>query len=271
MELIDTHAHIDFDSYNEDREEMMKRAFDTGVKTIVHPCCRANEMEELANYSKVYTGDGSPNLYYAIGVHPCETESWDNSIIEQMEKHLTDNFTGKPESKLKAIGETGLDYFHGKTEEALKIQHKAFRAQIAIAQKHKLPLIIHTRDCFDDTLKVLQEFYPKDRDARAGVLHCYTGDAAFGLACIELGFYVSWSGILTFKKSELPEVAKQIPLDRTLIETDCPFLAPQAQRGKRNEPSFVNHVADLLAELRDISKEELAKITTANAKTLFSI
>lgn len=270
LELIDSHAHVNFDSYKDDREEMMQRAYDTGVKTIVHPCCNLEEIPKLVALSKEYDGVGKTQLYYAVGVHPTDTKSWTDESIEIIEAHLAEVLAA-PGSKLRAIGETGLDYFHGKTDEARALQAEAFRAQIAIAKKHKLPIIIHTRDCWEDTLKILQEEYPKDRNAKAGVLHCYTGDLDFARACIELGFYVSWSGIVTFKNSGLKEVASEIPLDRTLVETDCPFLAPTPHRSQRNEPSYVNHVAETVAEAKSISKEELAQATTQNARDLFRL
>lgn len=271
MQLIDSHAHVNFDTYSEDRVEMLERAFGSGVSTIVHPCCTLSEIDSLVALSSEYDGNGKANIYYAVGVHPTETLSWSDESTKIIEDHLNANFVNQSNSKIKAIGETGLDYFHGKSEEELSQQKRAFYDQIAIAKKYKLPLIIHTRDCFDDTLAILKEHYSPG-DERSGVLHCYTGGLDFALECIELGFYISWSGILTFKKNDQHrEVAKSIPLAKTLIETDSPFLAPQAQRGKRNEPSYVNHVAEVLAECYGISKEELATATTQNTKKLFDI
>lgn len=268
LTLIDTHAHVCFDSYDEDRNDVMKRAFESGVKKLVHPCCTLNEIDFLLELVDKYDGNDKVNIYTAIGVHPCEIKSWNENSISIMDEKLS-KLAG---SKIKAVGEMGLDYYHCTEANEQERQREIFKEQIDIAQKYKLPIIVHTRDAWEDTLEILQEKFPKDRDNRSGVLHCYTGDLDFAMSCIELGFYVSWSGIVTYKKNDhFREVASKLDQDRSLIETDCPFLAPQAVRGKRNEPSYVNYVAETLADCFGISKEELAKKSTENAERLFQI
>ncbi len=248
---------------------MMQRAYDAGVRTMLHACCNLAEINSLLALAETYHGSETVNLFIAFGVHPTEIQSWTESSTDELSRAITAELA-KPRTKLRAVGETGLDYYHMRDTEAQEAQRKVFEAQIDLAQKFKLPLIVHTRDAWEDTLEIIKRRYPLDRDARAGVLHCYTGDYDFAQACIERGFYVSWSGILSFKTStELRKAAQRLPLDRTLVETDCPYLAPQAKRGQRNEPSFVTYVAETLAEIHSQDLEEISKITTANAQRLF--
>jgi TatD DNase family protein len=277
MQLVDTHAHINFEQYDKDRLEVMRRAYESGVSKIIHSCCTVAEIPRLMELSEEYDGRGKPDLYMAVGVHPTEIFSWnedssmvdlENFIIQEIEEEKC----SRRRIKIKAVGETGLDYYHIQSHEDRKLQASIFKKHIEIAKRYSLPLIVHTRDAQDDTLKIIEEEFKADDKSDNGVIHCYTGDLDFALACIKRGFYISWSGIITFKNSaDLRTVAIQIPLERTLIETDCPFLAPQAQRGKRNEPSFVNYVADTLSECLGIGREDLARITTKNAENLFKI
>jgi len=266
--LIDTHVHIKFEQYDTDREEMMQRAYDTGVGRMLHACCSTAEIPRLLELSNQYDAINKVDLYIAFGVHPTEIETWTESskkiILEAAQQELS-----KPKHKLRAIGETGLDYYHVREAAEQQRQREIFNHQIDIAQQLKLPLIVHTRDAWQDTLAIIQDRYALGAE-RSGVLHCYTGDAEFAQACIDRGFYVSWSGILSFKNSpQLREAAARLPLERTLIETDCPYLAPQAKRGQRNEPSYVKYVAETLAEIFLQSPENIAKITSENANRLF--
>ena len=271
MQLIDTHAHICFDSYDEDRAEMMDRAYSSGVSKIVHPCCRISEIPTLLKLTEEYNGVNTINLYTALGVHPTEISSWDSNSAQEIEQHLIANLNS-PKSKIRAIGETGLDYYHAKELDQQAKQRCVFREQIGLAKKYRLPLIVHTRDAWEDTLQILKEEYPINPLADNGTIHCYTGDYDFASEIIQHGFYISWSGIVTYKKNDhFRDTAKRIPIERILIETDCPFLAPQAMRGKRNEPSFVNYIAETLAECYGITKEELAETSTKNAEKLFKI
>lgn len=271
MQVIDTHVHVNYEAYDEDRDEIMQRAYDSGVFKMLHSCTEIDEFPELRELGIKYDGDNKTNLFTSIGLHPTEIVKWRDGDIELMQKYLDEDRASK-KPKIKAIGETGLDYYHDKTEDGHKKQQEIFKEHIKLAQKNSLPLIIHTRDAWEDTLFIIKECFPEDKNARSGVLHCYTGGFDFAEECINRGFYVSWSGVVTFNKcDDLREVAAKIPLDRVVIETDCPFLAPQQRRGKRNEPSYVNYVADVLAECYAVPREELAKKTTENAERLFQI
>ena len=269
MLLVDTHVHIKFDKYDEDRDQMMQRAYDSSVTKMLHACCSTAEIPRLIELADHYDGNNKANLYIAFGVHPTEIDSWtDTSAQIIREAVLTQR--ARPQHKLRAIGETGLDYYHVTAADEQKRQREIFHKQVDLAQELGLPLIVHTRDAWDDTLAIIKERYPLGLDGRSGVLHCYTGDASFAQACIDRGFYVSWSGIISFKNSpQLREAAAALPLERTLIETDCPYLAPQAKRGQRNEPSYVHYVAETLAEVYSKTKEEICIITTENAERLF--
>ncbi|MEY3369459.1 MAG: hypothetical protein RLZZ361_129 [Cyanobacteriota bacterium] len=269
MPLIDTHAHVCFSVYDSDREEVLLRAFNEGIKKLIHPCCNLEELEILIDLAKKYQGDNCIKIFSAIGVHPTEFSSWKQSATEFIEMALNN-----PEKKkyIKAIGEAGLDYYHVSSIDDQKIQKEIFIQQILIAKKYNLPLIVHTRDAWQDTLDILQEYYPCNKNADSGVLHCYTGDLEFAQKAIEIGFYISWSGVLTYNKnSHFREIAGKLDLDRVLVETDSPFLAPQQFRGKRNEPSYVRFVAEALAQCYALRYEQIAEISTKNAERLFKI
>lgn len=270
MELIDTHAHIAFKDYDNDRESIISNAINSGLSTIVHPCCTLDEFPQLVELSQKYNGINTLNLFIALGVHPCNIDSWDSNSNQKFIDFLSS--ASKQNLKLRAIGETGLDYYHATDAQIQARQRDIFEFHIEQAQKSQLPLILHIRDAWEDSLNILSSKFKSNHNGRSGVLHCYTGDLDFALAAINLGFYISWSGILTFKKNNnFREIATQIPIEKTLIETDSPYLAPQAKRGQRNEPSFVRYIAETLADCYQISLEELAKITSQNAKNLFKI
>lgn len=265
--LIDTHAHIGFDAYDEDRVEMMQRAYETGVHKILHPCCTLEEFSKLVELTEFYDGNEKVNLFTAVGVHPCNIETWN----KDSKAFLDEQATKYKSRKLKAIGETGLDYFHCKDPLEQEKQRNIFQDHIDIAKKHSLPIIVHTRDAWEDTEKILRENYSEDPNAHNGVIHCFTGSNENAKAFLKYGFYISWSGVLTFKKNDhFRETAKNISPERFLVETDSPYLAPQAKRGKRNEPSYVNFVVDTLSECYQLQREELVKQSTKNAQALFS-
>jgi TatD DNase family protein len=249
--MIDSHAHLIWESFDEDRDAMMNRAEEAGVKAFIHPCVHTADLPKMQAIQAKY-----PNVFLSAGVHPCDAIKW----TDQCDLDIV-NFTGK----LFAIGETGLDFYH--TDSPKDIQEEVFRKQCRLAKKLNLPLIVHCRDAFEDTLRVLRE-----ENVGKGVMHCYTGDAEYSAKFWELGFYTSFSGCLTFKSAQpLRDAAQKIPLERTLIETDCPFLAPQKYRGKRNEPSFVKEVCESLATIHEKSFSEIDEITSTNAIKLFSL
>jgi len=259
--MIDSHVHLIWESFEADQEEVISRAEKAGVEAFIHSCVHTDDLPSMLKVA-----EKPPNVFIAAGVHPCDGLRW----TEQSAKDIV-----KFKNKIVSVGETGLDYYHNDCP--VDHQKSVFRKQCQIAKELKLPLIIHCRDglksetsnanAFEDTLQILREENPG-----GGVMHCYTGDAEYSAKFWELGFYTSFSGCLTFKSAhELREEAKKIPLERTLLETDCPFLAPQKQRGKRNEPAFVTEVCEVLTQIHDKSFAYVDEMTTNNTKQLFRI
>ncbi|MGC4099142.1 MAG: TatD family hydrolase [Nitrospira sp.] len=254
--LIDTHTHLDDVRYNDDREAVITRAREAGLEAFVTIGC-----DLATSQSAVALAEQYPFVYASIGVHPHEV------------KHIQDDWydtfrrLAKTE-KVVAYGEIGLDfhYNHSSPHE----QRARFREQIQLARELRLPIIIHTREAQAETIATLKEEQASDI---GGVFHCFSGDAWLAKEALDLGFYLSFSGILTFQNATaLRDIAKTIPLDRVLIETDCPYLTPAPHRGKRNEPAYVSQVAKQLATLHpEHPLEDIQRTTTANAKRLFKI
>lgn len=233
-------------------EAALQRAAEQGVLAVLNPGVDWNTLPLVLEVASRF-----PNVVAAVGIHPHEADSWQDGF-----ERLA-SFARQP--KVVAIGEIGLDYYYTLGSRPAQIQ--AFREQIRLAKALQLPIIIHTRDAEDDTLQIL-----KEENHFQGVLHCYTGTWKLAHAALDLGFHISFSGAVTFKKSaELREVARQVPLERILIETDSPYLAPPPHRGKRNEPAHVVRIAEQLAELHGCSLEQMGRVTTRNASTLFNL
>ncbi|WP_147805121.1 TatD family hydrolase [Alkalicoccus halolimnae] len=253
--LIDTHVHLNADQFAEDTEEVIGRAREAGVEKMVVVGFDTKTIQIAMELVEKYDF-----LYAAVGWHPVDAVDCDEeklAWIEELAAH----------PKVVAIGETGLDYHWDKSPH--EVQKKVFRQQIALAKKVKLPVIIHDREAHEDIVEVLRE---EKAEEIGGIMHCFQGDAAMAKACLDMNFYISFGGPVTFKNAKLPkEVAVTVPDERLLVETDAPFLAPHPYRGKRNEPAYVKLVAEQLAELRGVSYEELAEMTTTNAERLFSI
>ena len=257
--LIDTHTHLDDTRYQDDRDTTILRAHAAGVDACITIGC-----DLVTSRSAVALADSHPTIYASIGVHPHEV------------KHISDGWYDEfrrlaKHTKVVAYGEIGLDYHYNHS--APKEQRERFREQIQLAHELRLPVIIHTREAQEDTIAILKEERAQDI---GGVFHCFSGDAWLAKHALELGFYVSFSGILTFQNATtLREIAKTVPLDRLLIETDCPYLTPVPHRGKRNEPAFVALVAQQLALLRteepQMSVETIGELTASNARRLFRI
>jgi TatD DNase family protein len=253
--MIDTHAHLDFPDFNDDRDAVVAHALDAGIHTII------NIATDFASCERVLKlADHYPNMYAVLGVHPHDAKTWQGDKSAQRLKQLASHH------KVVAIGEIGLDYFRDHSPRDL--QKKAFIEQIAVARELKLPIVIHNRDAFGDIFDVVLR---EDAYMVGGVFHCFSGTVVEAEKTIELGFHISVNGILTYKNATMAEVGKSVRLDRILLETDCPFLAPHPHRGKRNEPAYVSLVADRLAELRGINKSEISQQTDANAAQLFRI
>jgi TatD DNase family protein len=259
MQLVDTHVHVNFKDFLPDLDDVRSRWQKVGVTRLVHSCVTPNEFAQIKAIA-----DRFPELSFAVGLHPLDAHMWHKGMEEQILN------LAKSDRRVVAIGETGLDFYKAENETS---QIKAFRSQLGIARELDLPVIIHCRDAAEATRKVLQEFnlLSPDRPIR-GVMHCWAGTPSETQWFLDLGMYISFSGVVTFKNAiSLQESAKIVSSDRLLIETDCPFLAPVPKRGKRNEPSYVLHVAEKLAELRHETLELLAAQTTANAYRLFNL
>ena len=252
--LIDSHCHLDFNDFEEDFEDILARARENGVTAMLNA---GNNIGELDNQLKI--SEKYPFIYTAVGVHPHNAAEYPNVKAE--------DFVEKSgHKKIVGIGECGLDYYYDYSPK--DIQQKVFIEQIKAAQQTSLPLIVHTRDADDDTISILGDYYKKA--PFTGEIHCFSTSKKLADFALSIGFYISASGIITFNRSaELREIFREIPTERLLVETDSPFLAPIPLRGRRNEPSFVVHTAEKLAQLKDIPFEKLAQITSDNFYRLF--
>jgi TatD DNase family protein len=257
MQLIDTHVHINFDVFQSDLEAVCTRWREAGVVRLVHSCVEPAESAGIQALA-----DQFPELAFAVGLHPLDAEKWTPQMNHQILSLARAN------DRVVAIGEMGLDFFKAENQEE---QKAVFEAQLAIALELDLPVIIHCRDAAAAMRDLLQEFWERIGSVR-GVMHCWGGRPEETQWFLDLGFYISFSGIVTFKNAtEIQKSAVMVPSDRLLIETDCPFLAPVPKRGKRNEPAYVRHVAECVARLRNVSLETLAQETTQNACQLFGL
>ncbi|MGV7221647.1 MAG: YchF/TatD family DNA exonuclease [Nitrospinales bacterium] len=254
---IDTHAHIDMQQYDTDRDEVIQRARDNGVEYIVNVGCDIESSLRAIELTEQYEF-----IYASAGIHPHDVKSIDESTYEKLRELLA-------HPKVIALGETGLDFFKNYSPRDLQLAH--FRKQVELAKELSKPLIIHCRDANEEIIEILSDYYNKG-DNLSGIFHCFSGDQELADRALELGFYISFSGSVTFKKSEgLREVAKTIPADRLFSETDCPFLAPIPMRGKRNEPAFVNHTTEMLADLRGVTLDDIERTAKLNFFELFGI
>ena len=253
--LFDTHVHLNARQYIEDRDEVIKRAFEAGV---THMVVVGFDRETIPLAIEI--AEQNETIYAAIGWHPVDAIDFtdkDLAWIEELAAH----------PKVVALGEMGLDYHWDKSPK--DIQKEVFRKQIQLAKKLNMPIIIHNREATMDIIEILKE---EDAKEVGGIMHCYNDSVDYIQECLDMNFYISLGGPVTFKNATLPkEVAVKMPLDRLLVETDAPFLTPHPYRGKRNEPAYVKIIAEEIAKLREISLEELSKATTKNAFTLFNI
>jgi len=253
--LVDSHCHLDFPDFSGDLDAIVARAAQAGIGRIVTISTRVRRLSELIAIAERF-----PNVYCSVGTHPHHADEEDGIAPKELIE-----LTGHP--KVVALGEAGLDYFYDNGSP--QAQARGFRAHIAAARVTGLPLVVHTRDADEDCGRILQEEAAKG-PFRA-VLHCYTSGRGLAMKAIELGLSISFTGILTFKKSEaLRALAAELPADRIMVETDAPYLAPGKFRGKRNEPAYVVEVAKVLAEARGVSLEEISRQTTENFFRLFS-
>ena len=256
--IIDTHAHIDVADYDEDREAVIQRARESGVQYMVNIGCDVESSYRSMELSEQYDF-----IYATAGVHPHDVKSIDADTYTHLRQLLL-------HPKVIALGEIGLDYFKNYSPQDEQRTH--FRKQIQLAREMNKPIVIHSRDANEDIIAILSEFYPKDPTAHSGIFHCFSGDQELADKALEMGFYISFSGSVTFKKSDgLRDVAKTIPADRLFAETDCPYLTPAPHRGKRNEPAYVNFTAERLAEIRGLKIEDVERTMALNFFELFGI
>jgi TatD DNase family protein len=258
--FVDSHAHIDGEAFDADRAEVVERARAAGVRAILTVGTgdpHAGELERAVETAEKFEG-----VYAAAGVHPHDAKLFDDAAAERLSKLV------RSSSRVVAWGEIGLDYHYDHSPR--DVQREVLQRQLRLAREARLPVIIHSREADEDTIEILESEWQGAE--RAGVLHCFGGSAWMAERALALGFYISFAGNVTFKSAEhLREVARTIPLDRLLIETDCPFLAPVPLRGRRNEPAFVVETARRLAELRATTVEEIGRITSENFSKLFGV
>lgn len=253
--LFDSHAHLDGPRFAADLEAVIARAAAAGVQTMISVGCDLASSRTCIELARRHAA-----IHAAIGIHPHDAASLDAACLAELE-----TLAQTPE--VVAIGETGLDYYRNRCPH--EQQHQAFRQQIALARRCGKPLIIHDRDAHEDVVRILRE---EEAQAIGGVLHCFSGDQAMAETCLALGFYLSFTGTLTYPANQAQrDLLRQLPLDRLLLETDCPYLAPQPWRGQRNEPAYVAETARLIAELRGLSLQDIGRITSLNGYRLFGV
>ena len=251
--LFDTHAHMNDEAFDADREQMILGLPEKGIRYVMNVGCSLHSSGDCIAMAEKY-----PFVYASVGTHPDAAAEVNEEVIEayrQMAKH----------PKVLAIGEIGLDYYYETVPR--DVQQKAFRMQMELARELKMPVIIHERDAHDDAMRIVKEF----KDV-TGVFHCYSGSAEMARQLVNMGWYIGFTGVLTFKNArKAVETAQRIPLDRIVLETDCPFMAPEPFRGKRNDPGYLYRMAERLAEIRDITPEEAQAATMENAKRLYRL
>jgi len=255
--LADTHTHLDFPQFDDDREQVIERALAAGVKAMI------NVGADLASSrAAVALAEAHPQIHAAVGVHPHDAKTLTDDVLKELEA-----LASYP--KVIAIGEIGLDFYRDLSPRDQ--QRRAFQQQLALASKTGKPVIIHDRQAHKEVMAILRRWVEGGHQPR-GVLHCFSGDLAMAQEAIELGFYISIAGPVTFQNARrLRELVHQLPLEKLLIETDCPYLTPDPYRGKRNEPAYVKFVAQEVARIKGLSLEEVARVTSDNARALFAL
>jgi len=252
--LVDSHAHLQWSSFEEDRDAVVRRAVKAGVEKII-----TIGFDLQGSRKGIQLAHEYPNIYATVGVHPHNAKHFNENVLNKLKQMAKD-------PKVVAIGEVGLDYYRQLSSK--QAQQEAFKAQLLLAEELRLPVVIHDREAHADILKILSEF----KNRLEGVMHCFSGSKEMAVQCIDFGFYVSFAGMVTFPNAHrLQEIAVWIDLDKVLIETDCPWLAPQEVRGKRNEPAFLTFTAKSIASLRKTSLEKVAATTTNNTNNAFAL
>lgn len=252
--IFDTHAHMDDRAFDQDRDSLLSRLPEEGIALLMNPGCSLTSSQAAVSLSNQYS-----YIYAAVGSHPDAADEVNDGVLEQYRALCRDN------PKVKAIGEIGLDYHY--EDIPRDIQKRSFRAQMGLARELGLPVIVHEREAHEDGMKIVEEF-----PSVTGVFHCYSGSLEMAKWLIERGWYIGFGGVLTFKNARKAlEVAGNIPLERIVLETDCPYMAPEPFRGRRNDPGKLYRVAEKLAQLRGMTVEEVQAITLENGKALYRI
>ena len=252
--LFDTHAHMDDRAFDCDREALLTALPEQGIQLLMNPGCSLSSSRNASALSEQYD-----YIYAAVGSHPDVADEVNEAVLDEYRQLCKQN------PKIKAIGEIGLDYHY--EDIPREIQLKAFRMQMELARELNLPAIVHERDAHEDGMAVVREFSDV-----TGVFHCYSGSAEMARQLVDKGWYIGFTGVLTFKNArKAVEVAQSIPLERIVLETDCPYMSPEPFRGKRNDPGKLYRMAEKLAEIRGLSVEEIHRITTENGKRLYRI
>jgi TatD DNase family protein len=255
--LIDSHAHIQGKEYDGEVETVIQRARELGIESII-AVGGAGDMS--SNTDAIVLADSFPNVYATVGMHPHDAKDVTDEQLGQL-KELTSH------PRVVAVGETGLDYYYNHSPS--DVQRRVFNQFIRMARETGLPIVVHERDAAQEAAELL---CAEDAGKLSGVIHCFTGNYEAACSYLDLGFYLSFTGIITFKNAgALRDVVRKVPLERMLVETDSPYLTPVPHRGKRNEPAYVRFVAETIASVKGISLEEVARVTTTNGRTLFKI
>lgn len=260
--MINTHTHIDFKEFNDDREEVIKRFFDGGGEKLINVGCTLQSSKRSFELAR-----DNENIFASAGIHPHDADTVNEASLKKLEE-LAQHY------KVIAVGEIGLDFFKNSTSQ--EVQIKALKLQLELAENHNMPVIIHCRDAHNDLINILKEYKTSNWK---GVIHCYTASWKIAQEYIRLGFHIGFTGAITYYKDksklgnepEIYRVIKNMPLNKILIETDCPYLSPVPERGKRNEPVFVKYVAEKIAHIRNTSFGNIEKQTSENANKLFNL
>lgn len=260
IRLIDTHAHLDMSQFDHDRADVIRRARDAGVDTIV-----TIGIDMASSKKAIQLAETNPGIYATIGFHPQDARFMKPQDVKEL-KELAKN------PRVVAVGEVGLDYYHMLSPRETQV--KVFHSLLDLAGETNLPVIIHSRDADQDTITTLLNWagsLGKSAGREIGVIHCFSGDERKAQTFLDMGFYIAFGAYVSYPSSRLAEVIRSIPDDRLLVETDCPFLPPQTHRGKRNEPSYIPQTAGIIAGIRGVSFDKIARQTTENACRLFNI
>ncbi|MFC1562586.1 TatD family hydrolase [candidate division KSB1 bacterium] len=252
--LIDSHSHLQFNSYDEDIEKVIHRSLKNDIKYIINIGTNYDDSVKSVRLSEKYE-----NIYSAVGVHPHDSVKMSEAEFEKIAELLK-------LKKVVAVGEIGLDYY--KDYSPRDVQKEVFKKFLNLAEAEKLPIIIHNRNASEDIKEIILK---ESKEQLFGVMHCFSGDAKFAKDLVEYGFYISFAGNITYPKFKSADVINTIPLERILVETDCPFLSPVPKRGQRNEPSNVRFVAEKIAQIKEVPFEEVKRVTSENARKLFRL